>query len=244
MNIFPLKFRAVDVGILFADDAGGFFKSDSGFLHRYVSSQLHVSDTQFLVRNGHAFQTTEDLAYTAFSYRWAHRLYQPGPLDYVILVPTLRCNLACGYCQVSRVNEDTPGFDWTPKVLQSVLEFLGSLPRRTLKVEFQGGEPLLALDALIRVRDFCRDHFDKVEFVVCTNLQSVSDEAWAFLADDDTFISTSLDANRATHLRQRTVTEAKTEEFLGNLRRAIEKFGNRKVSALLNRAGCAGDRLV
>lgn len=232
MNIFPLKFKAVHNGILFADDAGGFFKSDSSFLHRYVNNQLDEPDTQFLIRNGHAFETADDLAYTAFSYRWAHRLYQPGTLDYVILVPTLRCNLACGYCQVSRVNDDTPGFDWTPEVLQSVLEFLGSLQTRTMKVEFQGGEPLLALDALIRVRDFCRDHFDKVEFVVCTNLQTVSDEAWAFLADDDTFISTSLDANKATHQHQRTVTELKSEEFFGNLQRAIKEFGIQKISAL------------
>ncbi|WP_341485624.1 hypothetical protein [Thioclava sp. GXIMD4215] len=33
-------------------------------------------------------------------------------MNYFILVPTLRCNLRCDYCQVSRVSENARGFDW------------------------------------------------------------------------------------------------------------------------------------
>ncbi|MVA59266.1 His-Xaa-Ser system radical SAM maturase HxsB [Agrobacterium vitis] len=233
MNVFPLKFRKIaDKSLIFADDAGGFFKSDNGFLDRYVTDRLDGSDVGFLNRNGHAFLEPDDLAYTSFAYRWAHRLYQPGELDYVILVPTLRCNLSCGYCQVSRVNEGTPGFDWSPGTENAVIRFLDSLPTKSLKIEFQGGEPLLALDALKRVRDFCRGRFQKAEFVVCTNLQAVTNEAWAFLADSDTFISTSLDANRETHQKQRTDSKTKNDEFFDNLQRAIDLFGREKVSAL------------
>jgi His-Xaa-Ser system radical SAM maturase HxsB len=233
MGVFPLKFRRItDEGIIFADDAGGFFKSDSRFLDRYATGELNDADADFLNKNGHSFDEAGDLAYTSFSYRWAHRLYQPGELDYVILVPTLRCNLSCGYCQVSRVNEATPGFDWSLETEDAVIRFLDNLPTKSLKIEFQGGEPLLALDALKRIRDFSRGRFQKTEFVVCTNLQAVTDEAWAFLADSDTFISTSLDANRETHQKQRTGSESKNEEFFDNLRRGINAFGTQKVSAL------------
>lgn len=233
MNVFPLKFREVTGGsLLIADDAGGFFKSDADFLERYATGRLQSTDYRFLERNGHAFSEVGDLAYTGFAYRWANRLFQPGELDYVILIPTLRCNLNCSYCQVSRVNEGTPGFDWTSETLEAVLGFLDGLPTKTLKVEFQGGEPLLALDILKEVRAFCRERFDKVEFVVCTNLQTVTEDAWEFLSYDDTFISTSVDANPETHQRQRTVSDEKTTEFFGNLRRALDLFGTPKVSAL------------
>ncbi|MHB0952506.1 MAG: His-Xaa-Ser system radical SAM maturase HxsB [Allorhizobium sp.] len=233
MTVFPLKFRKIyDYDILFADDAGGFFKSNLEFLERYAEGRLSEGDLTFLHRNGHSYGQVGDLAYTGFAYRWASRLYQPGQIEYVILVPTLRCNLACGYCQVSRVNEGTPGFDWDEETLQATLRFLGGLSTSTLKVEFQGGEPLLVLDILERVRSFCRQRFDRVEFVVCTNLQSVSERAWTFLAAEDTFISTSLDANRENHQRQRTISTERTIEFFDHLRRVIDEFGVNKVSAL------------
>lgn len=233
MTVFPLKFRpTIDGKLLIADDAGGYFKSDQSFLERYVEDRLEPHDCTFLDRNGHCFSTVDDLPFTGFAHRWANRLYKPDPTDYVILVPTLRCNLACGYCQVSRVNENTPGFDWTEETLRAVLQFLDRLPTTRLKVEFQGGEPLLKLDMLSQVRMFCRDRFQQTEFVVCTNLQTVSDEAWEFLSASDTFISTSLDADDRTHQRQRTITDDKTQEFLTNLHRAVDKFGPNRVSAL------------
>jgi His-Xaa-Ser system radical SAM maturase HxsB len=233
VTVFPLKFKPSDDGALFfADDAGGFFKSDMAFLRRYIEDRLNPNDKRFLEENGHRFREPDDLAYTGFAYRWANRLYALTETDYVILGPTLRCNLACGYCQVSRVNENTPGFDWDESTLAAVLRFLDGLTTTRLKVEFQGGEPLLKLEMLKRVRDFCRQRFENTEFVVCTNLQVVSDEAWSFLSEPDTFISTSLDATPETHQRQRTVTAERTQAFLSNLRQAVDKFGTAKVAAL------------
>lgn len=233
MNVFPLKFRQWDDGtFLFADDAGGFFRSDETFLTRYAKDMLTDEDFSFLEENGHVYRQVADYSFNAFMYRWAKRLYAPGDLDYVILVPTLRCNLSCGYCQVSRVNENTPGFDWDETTLQATLKFLDSLKTTRMKVEFQGGEPLLRIDLLERVREFCRERFDEVEFVVCTNLHQLGTREWAFLSANDTYVSTSLDANASVHQRQRTITAERTAEFFGNLRRAIDILGPSKVSAL------------
>ncbi|WP_166096780.1 His-Xaa-Ser system radical SAM maturase HxsB [Rhizobium flavescens] len=233
MNVFPLKFRQWDDGsFLFADDAGGFFRSDETFLIRYAKGMLTDEDLSFLEENGHVYRQIDDYSFNAFMYRWAKRLYAPGDLDYVILVPTLRCNLSCGYCQVSRVNENTPGFDWDETTLQATLKFLDSLKTTRMKVEFQGGEPLLRIDLLERVREFCRKRFDVVEFVVCTNLHQLGTREWAFISADDTYVSTSLDANASVHQRQRTITAERTAEFFGNLRRAIDILGPSKVSAL------------
>jgi His-Xaa-Ser system radical SAM maturase HxsB len=232
MTVWPLKFRQRDDAILFADDAGGFFRSDEAFLDRYATGRLTNDDSAFLAANGHVFDEADDLDYTGFAYRWAGRQGRSGEIDYLILVPTLRCNLACSYCQVSRADERARGHDWTEETLAAVLRFLESLPTEKIKIEFQGGEPLLRVDLLEKVRAFCRRRFAKVEFVVCTNLQTLGPVEWAFLASEDTFVSTSIDGNRDAHRRQRTLTDDRTSEFFANLRSAVDRFGNGRVSAL------------
>lgn len=232
-KIWPLKFRNTQSSaLLFADDVGGFFTADELFLQRYAEDNLSEDDTAFLLKNGHAYTKEKDLAYTSFAYRWAQRQSIQKTMSYVILVPTLRCNLTCTYCQVSRVAENAKGFDWTEQTLNSVLSFLDGLTTDEIKVEFQGGEPLLRLDLLDHVRGFCRSRFSSSQFVVCTNLQALGDKEWDFLAAEDTFISTSLDGDFTTHLRQRTKEKDKTSVFFQNLEEAVQRFGSKKVSAL------------
>lgn len=123
------------------------------------------------------------------------------------------------------------GYDWTEDTLEAVLRFIAGLASPDIKVEFQGGEPLLRLDLLERVRDFCRERFERSEFVVCTNLQNVSDAAWRFLDEGDTFTSTSLDGPRSSHAKQRTGAEG-VDQFFHNLQKAVSLIGANRVSAL------------
>jgi His-Xaa-Ser system radical SAM maturase HxsB len=232
-QVWPLKFRPVDTSsLLFADDAGGFFRADNEFLERYASDALSASDLVFLSKNGHSYSTEYDLPFTSFAYRWTRRQSIRKTLSYVILVPTLRCNLTCTYCQVSRAPETARGFDWSDETLAETITYLDGLTTAEIKIEFQGGEPLLRLDLLEKIRTFCRSRFTRSQFVVCTNLQRLGPDEWAFLDADDTFVSTSLDGDFATHQRQRTNDNDKTETFFANLEEAIHRLGSKKVSAL------------
>ncbi|TGV11386.1 His-Xaa-Ser system radical SAM maturase HxsB [Mesorhizobium sp. M8A.F.Ca.ET.173.01.1.1] len=233
MNVWPLKFREMpDGSVLFCDDAGGFFRSDQAFLDRYAGDSLSATDCAFLKEGNHGYDREFDLPWTSFAYRWARRQSKPKKMNYVILVPTLRCNLACGYCQVSRAPENARGFDWSAETLAGVLLFLGGLEGPDIKIEFQGGEPLLRVDLLEAVRGFCREKFSQSQFVVCTNLQALDERAWAFLDADDTFISTSLDGDRVTHERQRTHNREATDAFFRNIEAAVSRYPTGKISAL------------
>ena len=233
MNVWPLKFRPQPDGhLLFADDAGGFFRADDRFLSRYAHGRLTPGDERFLLDEGHAFRDEEDLAHAAFAVRWAKRQCARRDLSYVILIPTLRCNLSCVYCQVSRAAENARGYDWDTGTLAHVLRFLDELETEEIKVEFQGGEPLLRIDLLEEVRRFCRGRFAGAQFVVCTNLQKLGAREWAFLEEPDTFVSTSLDGDIETHNRQRTQNPKLAAEFFRNLFQAIERLGSSRVSAL------------
>ncbi|MCI5073976.1 His-Xaa-Ser system radical SAM maturase HxsB [Oricola sp.] len=232
MKIWPLRFRELGPSrVLFADDAGGYFVSDPAFLQRYVDSALSDTDRKFLYEHGHAFNRVGDLQHTSFTWRWTARQSAREKIAYVILVPTLRCNLTCTYCQVSRAAENAKGYDWDTDTLEAVLGFLDRLETDEIKVEFQGGEPLLRSDLLRRVRDHCRKRFSRSEFVVCTNLQRLGPDEIGFLDAVDTYTSTSLDGGLLHHERYRTRNRALTEEFFENLDTVVQRFGQR-VSAL------------
>ncbi|ESZ20013.1 His-Xaa-Ser system radical SAM maturase HxsB [Mesorhizobium sp. L2C084A000] len=233
MTVWPLKFRECGDGeFLLTDDTGGFFLSRQPFLERYAAGELSLVDQEFLRGNGHAFGREGDPDWTAFAYRWAQRQASQQELSYVILVPTLRCNLSCGYCQVSRAPETARGFDWTEATLNATLGFIEAMKGPQIKVEFQGGEPLLRIDLLEKVRSFVRTRFPGSQFVVCTNLQRLGNREWAFLDQEDTFVSTSLDGDQDTHQRQRTHDDLATDTFYKNLAEAVKRLGPGKVSAL------------
>jgi His-Xaa-Ser system radical SAM maturase HxsB len=233
MILFPLRFRRLsEERIIFADDAGRLFASDDRFLQRYAASTLSDRDLAFLTLHGFCSPTTEALPFVALARGIASRLRRPATTAYVLLVPTLRCNLHCSYCQVSRAGLSQTRFDWTSTTLNHVLRFLDALSTSSIKIEFQGGEPLLRLDLLSAVVEFCENRFESSSFVVCTNLSHLDDATWRLLDNPRVSISTSLDGDDLTHQLNRTKSASATREFLGNLNRVLNRYGVTKVSAL------------
>src|SRR5262245_54697538 len=68
-----------------------------------------------------------------------------------IFVVSLRCEHSCQYCQVSRQSEDKTAFDMTPEIAEKALDLVFCSPARAIKIEFQGGEPLLNFDLIQRI---------------------------------------------------------------------------------------------
>lgn len=233
MQIWPLRFRLLDDRrIVVADESGAFFMAEGGFIERYVRDALTPSEKRFLIEKGHAFEQVGDLAHTGFLARWSKRQHVGDSSAYIILVPTLRCDLRCSYCQVSPAPLAAHNFDWNDEILAKVLDFLDDLSTEEIQIEFQGGEPFLRPDLLDAVASFARRRFRKTRFIVCSNLQTLNDDIMAFLDHDDVLISTSLDGTRQLHTRNRTGDDALTETFLRNLEKVIGLIGLERVSAL------------
>jgi len=227
----PLRTHPLADGALCVSDSGRFFAGSADFIGRLAGNQLTGADWQFLTREGHAVDVDDPLAGAAFAFNAAERLTRAGPLDYLILVPTLRCNLDCSYCQVSRAPSTASGFDWTERTLVAVLDLLDRLPTTHIKIEFQGGEPTLRPDLLTAVIERC-SRFEAAQFVICTNLQSLPDEMVTLLDRPDVYVSTSLDGAAPTHRRNRTLTDEATAQFRDNLSFIVQRYGSQKVSAL------------
>lgn len=229
-DFLPVRTRLLEEDrAVCVNDAGRFFAASSAFLERLATDALTPEDRAFLVREGHLIQSDDQLGAAAHAYGVAERLTRAGALDYLILVPTLRCNLSCSYCQVSRAGLTARGFDWSDETLAAVLDLLDGLPTKRLKIEFQGGEPTLRPDLLRAVIARC-ERFDERQFVVCTNLHELSDEIFELFDGPELYISTSLDGDAETHGRNRTGPG--TGQFLENLAALIDRYGPEKVSAL------------
>jgi His-Xaa-Ser system radical SAM maturase HxsB len=233
----PIRTHALAGEALCVSDGGRFFTAPGAFLDRLAGDTLTPDDRAFLAGQGHMLEADDPLGNAAHAYNLAERLTKAGPLDYLILVPTLRCNLSCSYCQVSRAALNARGFDWTGETLEAVLGVIDTLEARRIKIEFQGGEPTLRPDLIRAVVERCDasvadGRLDLAEFVVCTNLQALSPEMLELLDRPDFYISTSLDGDAPRHGRQRTGGQGPTGVFFENLQFVIDRYGPEKVSAL------------
>jgi His-Xaa-Ser system radical SAM maturase HxsB len=217
--------------VLCVQDTGQFFRTKPTLLDRLARDSLLPADHAFLREHGFIVEPDDALGRAAHLYGLAERADHAGPLDYLILVPTLRCNLSCSYCQVSRAGLRQPGFDWSDQTLEAVLALLDQLPGERIKVEFQGGEPTLRPDLIRAVIDRCQ-RFEERQFVICTNLQVLDQDILDLFDNPELYISTSLDGDLATHRHNRTGDAASTEAFFANLNLVIARYGPQKVSAL------------
>ncbi|UVM72677.1 4Fe-4S cluster-binding domain-containing protein [Pseudomonas alvandae] len=89
-----------------------------------------------------------------------------------IFVVTLRCDHSCPYCQVSRQMDGETSFDMTPDMADKALDFAFRSPNPAIKIEFQGGEPLLNFQMVRYVVEAAKrrnlDEKRDLEFVIAT----------------------------------------------------------------------------
>lgn len=155
-----------------------------------------------------------------------------------IFVTTLRCDHSCPYCQVSRQSEDRAAYDMTPEIADKALDFVFKSPSPAIKIEFQGGEPLLNFEIIeyvvIEAKKRNQSENRDLQFVIATTLSLLTDEILSFCKDHGVLLSSSLDgpADLHNHNRPRPGKNSH-EKFVAGLTRAREVLGYYSVSALM-----------
>lgn len=225
----PLRQRALNGRSLVTDRAGRFMLGAPGLGERLRDNRPSAADKVRLEAQG--LWPSTQLEQLAARFAAQLRQCAAGPLDYLILVPTLRCNLSCSYCQVSRAALDASGHDWSPDTLAQVLTLVRGLEAPMVKIEFQGGEPTLRPDLIRAVMNAVPDGVE-ASFVICTNLQQLDADLLALFDRPDVQISTSLDGAADVHARQRHGERDAITPFLANLDLVLRRYGPGKVSAL------------
>jgi uncharacterized protein len=162
-------------------------------------------------------------------------LQQPTPLH--IFVVTLRCEHSCPYCQVSRRSVDRERFDMSEGTAMRALRIALSVPAPTIKIEFQGGEPLLNFPLILQIVETARRDAPvgkTVEFVIASNLALLTDEVLEFCRDNSILLSTSLDGPADLHNRNRPRPGGNSHQLaVDGIRRAQTALGRDRVGALM-----------
>lgn len=155
-----------------------------------------------------------------------------------ILVASLRCEHSCPYCQVSRQSSDRAAYDMSPETAALALESAFRSPSQNIKIEFQGGEPLLNFELIEEVVGAARKRNEtegkNLGFVIATNLALLDDRVIEFCRTNDVFISTSLDGPADLHNKNRPRPGRNSWELAtAGIQRVREELGVDRVSALM-----------
>ncbi|MDB5334944.1 MAG: hypothetical protein JWN70_563, partial [Planctomycetaceae bacterium] len=155
-----------------------------------------------------------------------------------MFVVSLRCDHSCPYCQVSRQSADRHAFDMSTEHADCAIEFMFQSPAPTIKVEFQGGEPLLNFSLIqhIVLQTKARNQTAgrQIEFVIATNLVFLTEEVLSFCEEHGVCFSTSLDGPRELHNRNRPRPGGDSYELAtAGIRRIRDRLGHDRVAALM-----------
>jgi uncharacterized protein len=146
LQLLPLRFERTGKHYLVSNMVGDFVRLTGDELNRLVDLRVNPGDglyekayaAHLITRAGQSAQ--RQLLAMRLRSRMAYLRY-PTPLH--IFVVTLRCEHSCPYCQVSRQSTDRSRFDMSDETARDALQIAFESPSKRVKIEFQGGEPLL-----------------------------------------------------------------------------------------------------
>ncbi len=166
-----------------------------------------------------------------------------------MFVVTLRCEHSCPYCQVSRQSTDRSRFDMSEATARGGLDIAFQSKSSRIKIEFQGGEPLLNFGLIKMIVSAAQARSSvlgkKVDFVIATNLALLDDTILAFCKANEILLSTSLDGPADLHNKNRPRPGGNSYElavsgilfFFAHYLRLASRSKPNNIIATMHRAG-------
>lgn len=239
--LLPFRFERRSGDYLISNMVGDFVTLTHDEFNRLTDLQLSVGDDLYekayaahlITRKGQHAQ--HQLLALRLRSRMAF-LRQVTPLH--LFVVTLRCEHSCPYCQVSRQSTDRSRYDMSEETAQRALKIAFESPSGRIKIEFQGGEPLLnfaLIEKIVLAAETAAPAADKkIEFVIASNLALLTDEHLAFCKTHNVLLSTSLDGPADLHNKNRPRPGGNSHELaVKGIKRAQETLGADRVGALM-----------
>jgi uncharacterized protein len=241
-RLLPFRFTSLDErDYVLTNQAGEFVVVERPKLEGFARHELSAADPLYDDLKSKHFLIDEDSSSAtdllALKVRTKlHRLAEFTGLH--IFVVSLRCEHSCPYCQVSRQSDDKTAFDMSVETAEKALALTFRSPSRAIKIEFQGGEPLLNFvlirHIVERTEAINLDEHRDVQFVIATNLAVVTDEMLDFCRHHDVHISTSLDGPADLHNANRPRPGHDSyERAITGIKRARDALGRDRVNALM-----------
>jgi len=156
-----------------------------------------------------------------------------------IIVPTLRCNQNCIYCQASSRPERSDGYDMDRETAKKVVDFIFQSPSHFINIEFQGGEPLLRFDTVKYIIEYAKDMNKKynksLRLSLVSNMTMMSEEKLKYLMDNLVGMCASLDGPATLHNKNRPYAKGNSHELtIKWLQRINEEWSKRQMGRRAN----------
>ena len=241
-HLLPSRFASLDDGrYMLSNEVGEYLVVDRPKLEAFVRKQVGA-DTDFYydLKSKHfLFDDDSNVAIDllALKYRTkAQRIAQFTALH--LFVVTLRCDYTCQYCQVSRQTDDKHAFDMSEDTANKALDLVFRSPSPAIKIEFQGGEPLLNYSLIQYVVTEAKrrnlEHQKDLQFVITTNLSLLNDDVLAFCQEHTIQLSTSLDGREELHNSNRPRPGKNGYRLtVDGIKKAQNFLGRDKIGALM-----------
>jgi His-Xaa-Ser system radical SAM maturase HxsB len=241
-RLLPLRFIALDAyRSVMTNMAGEYLVVDRRTIDDIVNHRLQTSTPLYDELKSRHFIYDEDsnvaLDLLALKYRTKlSRIAQFTSLH--MFVVTLRCDYTCKYCQVSRQTQDLVSFDMNHEMAVAAVDMVFRSPSPAIKIEFQGGEPLLNFERITDIVGLAeernRQENRNLEFVITTNLTLLNDEILDFADEHQILFSTSLDGPADLHNANRPRPGKNGHAITrAGILRVQERLGIDRISALM-----------
>lgn len=241
-RLLPFQFMQFDANrkIVVNDVGEHLFLCNEDF-DSFVSHRLDRSSEVYFNLKGKHFLfdsgSSAPFELLAIKYR-TKKSHLSGFTKLHIFVISLRCEHSCHYCQVSRVSADKALYDMSPQTAKRALDLVFRTPAEEIKIEFQGGEPLLNFERIVQIVEEAETRSQstgkRVGFVVTTNLALATDEMLEYFREHDILISTSLDGPEFIHNANRPRPGNNSYQLtIQNIERVREILGFDRISAIM-----------
>ena len=241
-RLLPFRFTALDDReYVLTNQAGEFMVVERPMLEALVRHRLPATNQLYDDLKSKHFIIDRDssVAMDLLSLKVRTKLQRLADFTGLhIFVVSLRCEHSCPYCQVSRQSDNKLAFDMSIETAEKALALVFRSPSPGIKIEFQGGEPLLNFPLIRHIVERAKacnlvERRD-LQFVIATNLAVINDEILEFCRLHDILISTSLDGPLDLHNANRPRPGNDSyERAIAGISRARDSLGRDRVSALM-----------
>lgn len=238
MTILPFNFERISEKNIFISNLAGYSLTiKNEHLHELMSFGV-TSDEEVNKHLVSKFFISEDVVLaekilaSAFGKKLQNEM-QFSPI--FMVVPTLRCDHTCKYCQVSRASLSAGQYDLDEKLIPVIISHIKSLSLKPYKIEIQGGEPLLRFDLIEKIYQEAVDKLgeDNIEFIITSSLSLLSDEMIDWSKGKPVFYSVSLDGTELIHNKNRVLPQGNSYQLVvKNIKKLQSVIGKSRIATV------------
>lgn len=242
-QLLPFRFaRFNSEEYLLTNEVGEFAFIANDVFDDLVNFRINPKSEQFLDLQSKQIATTDNTDDVVKMLAVKYRTKKSPLKDFTCLhmvVPTLRCNSRCIYCQVAAHNMNAEGYDMTKTTAQNTVKTILSCPSPNITIEFQGGDPSTYFEMVKYIIEETETQNilkkKRISFVICTNIILLTDKMIMYLKKHKVQVSTSLDGPADLHNQNRPLQDRTNthEQFELKLKQIRSICGEDSVSALM-----------